>query len=136
MDLKTCTKCNLAKNMVEFAIKDSKSDTKSAWCKECQCIYSRKHYTKNRSKYIGRARTKNKNHRLWFNQYKETLSCSSCKTTGYWRLAFHHLDPSEKEISISTALSKGWSKKRMDAEIDKCIVLCHNCHSDIHHTQK
>ena len=40
---------------------------------------------------------------------------------------FHHKDPSQKDFALS---SKGYtmSWERMSAELDKCLLLCANCH--------
>lgn len=38
---------------------------------------------------------------------------------------FHHLNPAEKDFSISST-SKSWTK--ITTELDKCILLCANCH--------
>jgi len=48
-------------------------------------------------------------------------------------LAFHHLDPTKKDLSISSAIvnPKSWSK--IIEELRKCILVCHNCHSEIHY---
>lgn len=47
-------------------------------------------------------------------------------------LEFHHLDPSEKEFSYSAARGniKGW--KTLVKEMKKCVMLCSNCHKEIH----
>jgi hypothetical protein len=42
---------------------------------------------------------------------------------------FHHKNPEEKEFSIS---GKTWSYDRLKAEVDKCVLLCKNCHAEIH----
>lgn len=39
---------------------------------------------------------------------------------------FHHLDPKEKEVNVSTLFSK--SRENQKKELDKCILLCANCH--------
>src|SRR5574341_613506 len=39
---------------------------------------------------------------------------------------FHHFDPSQKDINIGNKM--GWSLKRLMKELDKCIMLCANCH--------
>ncbi len=47
-------------------------------------------------------------------------------------MEFHHLDPSEKDFSISkTGVTRGWDKVK--CELDKCILLCSNCHREIHY---
>jgi hypothetical protein len=56
-----------------------------------------------------------------------------CEKCGYDKceraLAFHHLDPNEKEYSLSRP-SISWEK--MKKELDKCILVCCNCHMEIH----
>lgn len=44
-------------------------------------------------------------------------------------LHFHHLDPNEKDFSIS---GKSLSFEKLKSEVDKCILVCSNCHSEIH----
>lgn len=57
-----------------------------------------------------------------------------CFVCGYKRciraLTFHHLDPSKKDFTISGAHCIKWS--RMAEELNKCVLLCANCHSEIH----
>ena len=58
-----------------------------------------------------------------------------CEKCGYNKslsaLEFHHLDPSEKDFSIGNGgNSKSWEKIKV--ELDKCILVCANCHREIH----
>ena len=60
---------------------------------------------------------------------------SKCAICGYDKcqraLSFHHLDPDKKEFTLSTkGLTRSWSK--IEAEIKKCILVCANCHMEIH----
>jgi hypothetical protein len=64
--------------------------------------------------------------------------CSNC---GYNKcleaLDFHHLDPKTKEYGISTlirAFTHGTIKDKeiVYKEINKCILLCKNCHTELH----
>src|SRR5512134_2078793 len=58
-----------------------------------------------------------------------------CQRCGYDRcmdaLEFHHLTSSKKDFGIS---SKGYTRSwdRIRAELDKCMLLCANCHREIH----
>lgn len=56
-----------------------------------------------------------------------------CEKCGYDKcvaaLEFHHLDPNEKDFTIS---GKSWSFERLKKEVDKCILICSNCHKEIH----
>lgn len=56
--------------------------------------------------------------------------CSSCGNSNIFHLSFHHLDPTAKEDSIRHFLKRTWSK--ITAELDKCILLCRNCHQELH----
>ena len=57
-----------------------------------------------------------------------------CLQCGYKRcraaLAFHHRNPAEKEFQIATMFA--WSWARILQELDKCDLLCMNCHAERH----
>jgi hypothetical protein len=44
-------------------------------------------------------------------------------------LTFHHRDPSEKDFAIS---GTSWAWDRIKKELDKCDLLCMNCHAERH----
>lgn len=58
-----------------------------------------------------------------------------CEVCGYDKcigaLEFHHLDPDEKEFTISGS-GHTRSLDRVLEEIEKCILLCANCHREVH----
>lgn len=60
-----------------------------------------------------------------------------CEECGYKKcidaLEFHHKDPNEKDFTIS---GKSWSFERLKKEADKCILVCSNCHKEIHFNLK
>jgi hypothetical protein len=58
-----------------------------------------------------------------------------CQICGYSKcnraLSFHHKDPSKKDFGLSTdGFTRSWEKTK--SEIDKCILVCANCHMEIH----
>ena len=61
-----------------------------------------------------------------------------CKNCGYNKnvacLDFHHLDMSEKDDGIANLICRRIKKtlKDLKKELDKCIILCSNCHREIH----
>lgn len=60
---------------------------------------------------------------------------SQCEICGYNRyhgaLDFHHIDESQKKFGISAkGITRSWNK--IQTEIDKCILLCANCHRELH----
>ena len=67
----------------------------------------------------------------WFKSLKHSLKCADCNISGYphsWILDFHHLDSSEKFSIVSKMVHDGYGKEKILAEIEKCVVLCSNCH--------
>ncbi len=74
-------------------------------------------------------------HYDWLNEYKAQRGCSKCGEDRGYVLQFHHTDPSRKEGSISSLInSTSW--KNVLEEIEKCDVLCANCHMALHHKER
>lgn len=95
-----------------------------------------RNYRKSHKEQINkRKQARHRGMRDWLDNIKKSKKCSKCKEDRFYILDFHHLDPEEKEINISRAASCGYGKEKMQKEIDKCIVLCRNCHGEIHHIQ-
>lgn len=72
----------------------------------------------------------------WRKRTKEKLveyKGGKCKCCGYDKcveaMEFHHIDPKEKDFGIS---GKSWSFEKLKLEVDKCIMVCSNCHKEIH----
>jgi hypothetical protein len=77
--------------------------------------------------------------KLWRKNTKARIIESmggGCQICGYKKcdsaLALHHIDPSQKDISLSSirANPKNWIS--VVEELRKCVLLCHNCHSELH----
>lgn len=62
----------------------------------------------------------------------------NCVMCGYDRskkaLEFHHIIPETKEFAISNALNRPgkYTDEMVKKEIEKCVVLCSNCHRELH----
>lgn len=135
MESKICTKCKIEKPNLEFNKKKSSKDGMSSYCKECNKENLKLHYKNNKKYYYDKSRAYLKKVQKWFNEYKETLKCNRCPESRPWVLDFHHLNPNEKEGSISNMLSTS-SRKKILAELDKCEILCSNCHRDLHYQER
>lgn len=111
-----CTKCK----------KDKKESDFSWWkprrrlcyqCKECRAKIKAQKGKKNKERAI-------------------EIKGGACSICGYCRcykaLEFHHKD--EKTYDISKLLKKSWklNEKKILQELDKCMLVCSNCHREIH----
>ncbi len=98
--------------------------------------YNRDYYQRNRNSLLEKQREKNRrfaeNRRKWLIEYKKTLSCVRCGENHPATFNFHHKITSEKSFEIGNAICLGVSLKRLMAEIEKCEVLCANCHAKEH----
>jgi hypothetical protein len=63
---------------------------------------------------------------------KRALACGRCGESHPACIQFHHRDRFAKEFDISAARRGGFALERLMAEIEKCEVLCANCHLRLH----
>ena len=72
-------------------------------------------------------------------QYAVEIFGGKCCKCGYNKcleaLEFHHLDKKEKEEKPSQIILR-WSFERAKKELEKCILVCSNCHREIHVAEK
>jgi hypothetical protein len=61
-----------------------------------------------------------------------------CEKCGYDKcidaLVFHHLDPSQKKLTLSLSYCRKWED--LKTELDKCVMLCANCHTEEHYLRE
>ncbi len=87
---------------------------------------------KDRAKYLAAAVSKRRKH-LKFLAVQE--GGGKCKICGYYKytgaLEFHHIDEKNKNFELSVRdLTKSWAV--IIKEIRKCVLVCANCHREIH----
>lgn len=111
-----CSACKLEKPISEFHKKTKKY--LHCYCKSCLYMFQKKR---------------------WLQKKKDAVNYlgGKCKKCGYKRnlsaLVFHHKNPSEKEYD--------WNKLRLltsekvKKELDKCELLCSNCHAELHYPE-
>lgn len=75
---------------------------------------------------------KNKNKQI-SKEYIRNLKIScSCGENEYIALDFHHIKESEKEYHIHTLIHHGYTLEKIKEELDKCEIICANCHRKKH----
>lgn len=102
--------------------------------KEKQRAYWRDYERRNKEKRSA----EHNNRRLklldMLNEYRATHPCG-CGESDPICLDFHHTN-GDKEISVALIPTRGWTPERMMEEVQKCIVLCANCHRKLHRDKK
>lgn len=119
---KICIKCKIAKSILSFRIR-KKTDNDVIFynqCKSCEAEYSKQ-------------RRKNISNQL--KEYKKTLKCENCGFDDYRALEFHHVT-NTKDFNISDAIRSRLSFNKILTEIEKCQVLCANCHRIYHYLEQ
>ena len=92
--------------------------------------YQRQHYQNNKELYKTRANESRKRIRdeirAYLQNLKQTTPCKDCgKIYPYYVMDFDHLR--DKDFQVSQ-VSKGYSMDKIKKEIEKCELVCANCH--------
>lgn len=89
-------------------------------------------YYKNRERRIARKDERRRKLRQWLHAYKrEECECRQCGEGHPACLDFHH--QGEKTLGVSEMVVYGYSKNSIEEEIERCSVLCANCHRKEHY---
>lgn len=109
-------------------------------CKNLSIVSKEYGVSINRLKYLNRRKSKTdyevlKNRRYRIKKLLVEYKGNKCKICGYDKclsaLEFHHLEPENKDFTISYN-TKYNNLDSLKKEVDKCILVCANCHREIH----
>lgn len=104
-------------------------------CRECNKEYQAIWYANNKEKHINRVAKNNlKLKALKRSYFKDILFNAKCKCGEFHpaTLHYHHVDSSEKVDGISKMVNNNkYSLNQLKLELEKCIVMCANCHAKI-----
>lgn len=125
---KKCTKCGIEKPIEEFYKNKSKRDGHSSICKNCQKESDKVYYLRNKDKVRARAKKYHNMIKDYINAIK-SHGCVICGERDVSCLDFHHLEDKTTEIS---KLIGNDNFQQIKTEINKCVILCSNCHRKLH----
>lgn len=132
--MKVCIECKCNKPLGEFRWKNKSKGWRKSECKECSKKRDKKYYTPHRKHLLKCAKKKRVTLKQeWHNDLKKTMGCNRCGDLRWYLLEFHHSDPTTKEYAISDMFRMDFSTQRMLKEMNKCELLCANCHREHHH---
>jgi hypothetical protein len=111
-----CTKCQTTKPVSEFRKDSRRISGLQSWCISCGSISKKNKRKQNKQKAV---------------DYKG----GCCKRCGIVSECldiydFHHINPNEKEDSLNRLMNSTW--EYIVPELDKCDLLCSNCHKITH----
>lgn len=117
---KKCSQCHEKKKVTEFYKQQQRGNKGQLWhyydsmCKACRLEYSferRKLVKKQAVEYLGG-------------------KCQKCGLVDNPVVYdFHHIDPKRKDFTIG---KQHLTFERLKPELDKCMLVCSNCHRKIH----
>ncbi len=84
-------------------------------CKKCKALSVKKFSLKRKIEMIN---------------YKGGVCCKCGYNKNLAALEFHHINPEEKLFELSYHSGQIW--ETITKELDKCLLLCANCHKEIH----
>lgn len=128
---KQCTKCQEIKPLSDFRVRSKKKGTYQSWCKSCFSVYEKdmwKTSPERRKNNIEKNRERRIRNKQYVWDYLKNTSCKHCGNSDPRVLEFDHLNSEEKLFNISDICNRSHSIKSIKKEIDKCQVLCANCH--------
>ncbi len=134
--MKLCKKCNQLKTLEEFSKNSSKRDGLQSNCKTCCRAKQKIHYQNNKAYYNAKSKVSVNRNKDYVTAFKQKSKCVKCGEERHYLLDFHHVDPSTKIESITVLAHFGGSLKLLKEEMDKCILLCSNCHRELHYLER
>ena len=119
-----------------FYKKSSGTDGLQPHCKACQKVYKDTYYKRNskaiiKAVGIGKRKRALKHYQKIINEYFIN-GCAECHNKDYRVLEFDHVSGNKRAVrgteGVMGYVREGYSWKRIEREIKKCVVLCCNCH--------
>lgn len=124
---KKCGKCAITKPIDEFNKRTASKDGLQGRCKSCNSTTLKDHYGNNKQYYVAKSRANKKRLRQVVSE-KKNKPCEDCgKSYPPYVMDFDHRDPNIKEFNVGGSCHMHGLAKTLE-EIDKCDVVCANCH--------
>lgn len=119
-----CLKCRDDKDESEFH--RSASRGRQSYCKTCKKGYDVVQHKRNSGRILDQKRALRDRNRAFIYEVLAARACADCPEDDPVVLDFHHLG--NKKFNIADAARSTLSLEAIKVEMDKCVVLCANCH--------
>ena len=129
-----CCWCQTVKPETDFAWKKV-GVKRQNYCRDCRKVYFKKYYKANKKYYANRRDAHKKVIKDFIRALKTNKSCVDCMVPyAYYVLDFDHKHG--KSLNVSEAYRQGMTIKRIEQEIEKCDLVCSNCHRERTHRRR
>ena len=129
--MKQCDHCKQYKDEEEFNWRWKELGIRAKTCRECAHGFNKIYFEgSSKERHLKQVRERKQAARdvdrqyVW--DYLSTHPCVECGESDSVVLEFHH--NGDKEMAVEGMVNAGFSIAKIQSEIDKCIVLCANCH--------
>lgn len=132
MNTKICNKCQKEQSVENYHKASRNVDGLYHTCKTCRTQIDKNYYltSDKKPKLMASNKKNRKDFREEFHEFKRQQGCSLCSENEPYCLDYHHLR--DKTMAISQMVKLGFSFENILKEIEKCILLCANCHRKVH----
>lgn len=125
--MKARSKCKKKLINSAFGINNTKRDGLQSVCRKCKRGLDRRWYQENKAKRIALNKKSIDRNVRYINEQRN-VDCPDCSLKfPYYVMEFDHV-VGKKVTEVSALAWTGCSLKRLQEEIDKCEVVCANCH--------
>lgn len=124
MSTKRCPACEEQRLPSEFG--------SQTVCKLCWSSYTREY--RQRPGVMKKAQRRDRQRKrdlMEWSHGKKRDNCLDCKRKfNPWQMQFDHRPGTVKVASVSDMVMRGFAKKKIEQEIEKCDLVCASCHAD------
>ena len=132
--MKQCEHCKEWKDETEYNWRFKSLGIRASACRECAHKHNKKYFEgPAKERHLEQVRERKEfarqTAREYVYNYLLSHSCEHCGESDVRVLEFHHTG--DKDMAVAYMVSAGYSVERIQAEINKCTILCANCHRKI-----
>jgi len=129
--MKKCPICLELLSEEKFYKNNKKLNGLQSYCKTCSKKRRIEDFKKNIKNELETRKKYQKNQKQKYIDYKKTLKCINCNENRWYVLDFHHKND-DKNFDVASMAVGRCSWETVLLEIQKCEVLCANCHREKH----
>jgi hypothetical protein len=129
---KKCTSCNTVQPTENFRKFSRSKDGLAHQCKTCADVGSERWRQRNLDKRKQQQKDRQVELLEQYQEWKSKQQCAVCGEDESVCLDLHHTDPTQKDDTVSNLVYRTTSWSRVYEEVQKCVVLCANCHRKTH----